>query len=70
VPDQAEAVALISARSSWTQSGVRTDLQVPSSFSAFLEPAEVSSCMPMMQPVNGRLGSERFCSGLEQYVSI
>ena len=70
VPDQEDAVALTLAMSSCTQSGVRTDVHVPSSFSAVLDPADVGSSKPMAQPVNGKLGSERFCRGLKEKVSI
>jgi len=38
-------------------------------FLLFLEPADVGSWMAMTQPVYGRVGSERFCKGLE-YVRI
>jgi len=68
VPDQADAVVFTVERSSCTQSGVRKDVQVPSSPSAFLEPADVGSWMAMTQPVYGRAGSDKFCKGLELYV--
>ena len=60
------ALALTVEISSCTQSEVKTEVQVPSSDSAFLLPAEATSVNAITQPVYSRFApSVRFCKGLE-----
>jgi hypothetical protein len=64
-PEIEDACLFIAVLSSWMHSGDRTALQVPSSFSMAADGGGAMSDGIKIQPVYGRLGSERFCMGLD-----
>jgi hypothetical protein len=65
VEPEIEAAFLdIAVLSSWTQGADRTAWQVPSSFSTAADEGGAMWEGIRIQPVYGRFGSERFCTGL------